>query len=347
MRMAKRTARMRDVAERAGVGLTTVSRAFSEPDKVSPETLRRIEDAVRDLGYTVNMNARSLRGRTSGMVLVLLPDIGNPFFSLVLKGIEEAARTTGRVILIVETQRDQASERSYTAQSYISQLDARRVDGLLVLDGSFPIEPLSEGNGRYPIVAVAERATGSLGYVGIDNMAAATAAVQLLAQQGHRAIAHLAGTPQTVTAIERLEGYRSAMHGLGLPVEDDFIEHGDFSIASGRSAARRLLTSGRLPTAIFAASDEMAMGAMYELKVAGLRIPDDISVIGFDDIEFSEVFDPPLTTVRQPRLDMGRVGMETLLRHLDRDEFVPYDNILQFELIERSSVGPPASSRSW
>lgn len=337
--MAKRVARMRDVADLAGVGLTTVSRAFSEPDKVSPETLQRIESAVRDLGYTVNMNARSLRGRKSGLVLVLLPDIGNPFFSLVLKGVEEAARATGRVILIVETRRDTTPAQSYTTQSYMSQLDARRIDGMLVLDGSFPLEPPSgTEDGRYPIVAVTERAaTEGLSYVGVDNVAAARAIVMFLARMGHRDIAHIAGTPHTVTATERLRGFRDALAELGRPAEAVTVEHGDFSIASGRAAARRILARAQRPTAIFAASDEMAMGAIHELKTAGLRVPQDISVAGFDDIGFSEVFDPPITTIRQPRQEMGRLAMEMVVRRLE-DDAPPEDAVLPFELIERASV---------
>lgn len=338
--MAKRVARMKDVADLAGVGLTTVSRAFSEPDKVSPETLQRIESAVRDLGYTVNMNARSLRGRKSGLVLVLLPDIGNPFFSLVLKGVEEAARATGRVILIVETRRDTTPAQSYTTQSYMSQLDARRIDGLLVLDGSFPLEPPTSGteDGSYPIVAVTERAAvDGLSYVGVDNVAAARAAVLFLARMGHRDIAHIAGTPHTVTATERLRGFREALTELGRSAEAATVEHGDFSITSGRAAARRLLGRARRPTAIFAASDEMAIGAIHELKTAGLRVPEDISVVGFDDIGFSEVFDPPITTIRQPRHEMGRLAMDMVVRRLEGD-VPPEDAILPFELIERASV---------
>ncbi len=338
--MAKRVARMKDVADLAGVGLTTVSRAFSEPDKVSPETLQRIENAVRDLGYTVNMNARSLRGRKSGLVLVLLPDIGNPFFSLVLKGVEEAARAAGRVILIVETRRDTTPEQSYTTRSYMSQLDARRIDGLLVLDGSFPIEPADQEDGQYPVVAVTERAaSGGLSYVGVDNVAASRAVVMFLARMGHRNIAHIAGTPHTVTANERLRGYRDALAELGRTEETAVIEHGDFSIASGRAAARRILARDRRPTAIFAASDEMAMGAIHELKTAGLRVPEDISVAGFDDIDFSEVFDPPLTTIRQPRQEMGRFAMEMVVRQLEED-ILPEETILPFQLIERASVAP-------
>jgi LacI family transcriptional regulator, repressor for deo operon, udp, cdd, tsx, nupC, and nupG len=335
--------RMRDVAKRAGVGLTTVSRAFSEPQKLSPETLRRIEVAVRDLNYTVDMSARSLRANMTGRILVMLPDIGNSFFSLVIKGIEEIAFSSRRIILIGDTRRGKAATQSQSTQSYTSQFDAGRVDGIILLDGSFPLATGLEAQGleAYPIVAVSERAnTPGLPYVGIDNRAAARDVVTFLAQMGHRDIVHIAGSPGNISAGERVNGFCEGLATVGVAVEPTRLEYGDYSIVSGRAAARRLLNRYPLPTAIFSSNDEMAMGAIHELKMAGLRVPQDVSVIGFDNLEFSEVFDPPITSIRQPQREMGRAGMQLVIGMLEGSREQPDDAILRHEIVARASSGP-------
>lgn len=335
---SKPSARMRDVAARAGVGLTTVSRAFSEPDRVSRDTLRRIEAAVRDLNYRVNMSARSLRAAMTGRILVMLPHIGNPFFARVLKGIEEVAFASGRIILIGDTHRDSVLRQPYSTQSFTSQFAAGRVDGLILLDGSFPVTAELHSGTAYPLVAVSERAAG-LAYVGIDNRAAAREAVGFLAKLGHRNIAHLAGPLGNVSAEERVAGFRQAMKSLGIDGDRALVERGDFSIMSGRAAAQRILNRYPRPTALFAANDEMAMGAIHEFKAAGLRIPDDMSIIGFDDLDAAEVFDPPLSSVRQPQREMGRTGMQILVDQLD-GKLTGGDVILGHDLVVRASTCP-------
>ena len=338
-----RRVRMRDVAERAGVGLTTVSRAFSEPQKLSPETLRRIEVAVRDLNYTVDMSARSLRANMTGRILVMLPDIGNSFFSLVIKGIEEIAFSSRRIILIGDTRRGKAATQSQSTQSYTSQFDAGRVDGLILLDGSFPLATGLEAKRleTYPIVAVSERAnTPGLPYVGIDNRAAARDVVTFLARMGHRDVVHIAGPRGNISAGERVNGFYEGLAALGVAAEPTRLEYGDYSIVSGRAAARRLLNRYPLPTAVFTSNDEMAMGVIYELKLAGLRVPQDVSIVGFDDLEFSEVFDPPITSVRQPQREMGRAGMQLVIGMLEGSCDQPDDAVLRHEVVARASSGP-------
>ena len=208
-------ATMRDVAETAGVALTTVSRAFSDPAKLSPNTLRRIASASADLNYTINLNARALRAKTSGVILVLLPDIGNPFFSLVLKGIEEAARESGRVLLIGDTGRDGA-----LAENYAGQIEARTVDGMILLDGRLPFRPGSWGRARMmqsPLVALSERvAEPEIPYVGIDNVAAAGDVAGFLADLGHRDVAHIAGPPASSLTEERARGFTAGAQDRGL-----------------------------------------------------------------------------------------------------------------------------------
>ena len=331
---------MRDVAETAGVALTTVSRAFSDPAKLSPNTLRRIASASADLNYTINLNARALRAKTSGVVLVLLPDIGNPFFSLVLKGIEEAARESGRVLLIGDTGRDDA-----LAENYAGQIEARTVDGMILLDGRLPFRPGSRGRARMmqsPLVALSER-VGEAGipYVGIDNVAAAGEVAGFLASLGHVEVAHIAGPSASSLTEERARGFLAGARNHGISMLGSV--EGDFSVASGREAGAAILRWRRLPTAIFASNDEMAMGAIHAVKAAGLTVPGDLSVVGFDDIGFCEIHEPPLTTVRQPRRAMGRAALDLVVARIEGRPLPERTITLHHRLIVRASAGPPPS----
>lgn len=330
---------MRDVADFAGVALTTVSRAFSDPDKLSPETLRRIESASAELGYTVNFNARSLRRKSSGMLLVLLPDIGNPFFSLVLKGIESAARESGRVLLIGDTGSDTA-----LADSCAGQLDAGALDGLILLDGRLPFAPGSRGRARLllsPVVALSERVEdAAVPFVGIDNIGAAREVAHRLADLGHERVAHIAGPHGNGLTADRSRGFAAGCAERRLTLVGE--ASGDWSIGSGEAAAADLLAGPNRPTAIFAASDEMAMGAMRAAAGLGLAVPGDLSVVGFDDIDVAAHHAPALTTVRQPRFAMGRAAVACLTARIAGGTRFPGPLILGHEIVERASAGPRA-----
>ncbi len=329
---------MRQVAERAGVALTTVSRAFSDPDKLSPATLKRIETATADLNYTLNLNARSLRRRSRGVVLVLLPDIGNPFFSQLLKGMEEAAREHGRVILIGDTGSDAGLR-----ESYAMQLQARTADALILLDGQLPFAPETAARAhllRSPVVAVSERVPeASIPYVGIDNEAAARDVAALLAGAGHRRVAHIRGTRGNMLTEERARGFAAGAKTQGLTLLGSV--EGHFSIEGGREAALAILGWPDRPTAVFASSDEIAMGAIHAFKSAGLRVPDDLSVIGFDDIDFAAIHEPGLTTVRQPRRAMGRAAVDLIANWTPGSSLVGHDVALDYRIVRRASLGPP------
>ena len=335
--------RMRDVAAMAGVSLATVSRAFSAPELLSAELRDRVEAAVRSLDYTPNLNARSLRRRSTDVVIVLLPDIGNPFFSVLLKGIEETARGAGLAILVGDTARDPELSAAYG-----QQLDARRADAMILLNGSLPFKnPRRRPASRvqHPVVVVSERIPGcKLPTVGIDNALAAREVVELLAKGGHRRIGHIGGPPDNILTKQRLQGYQEGLSAAALGRGgNDLIAYGDFTIDSGRAAARRLLHVSPRPTAIFASNDEMAVGAIIELKSHGLRVPDDVSVVGFDDIEFAGSYDPPITTVRQPRLEMGRVAMKLVIELLENRPLQQTEVVLKHELIVRRSTGTVAA----
>ncbi|MDX7951567.1 LacI family DNA-binding transcriptional regulator [Lichenihabitans sp. Uapishka_5] len=326
---------MRQVAERAGVALATVSRAFSAPTKLSPATLRRIEQASEDLDYTVNLNARALRGQGSGVILVLLPDIGNPFFSLLLKGIEEGAREAGQAVLIGDT----AGEPALRERSAL-QVQARAADALILLDGQVPFAAGSRGRARLlraPVVAVSERVRDEVvPYVGIDNVAAARDVATLLADAGHQHVAHIGGPDGSSLSAERAEGFRAGAAARGLSILGTVV--GRFTTESGRKAAEAILSWPQRPTAVFAASDEMAMGFIAAAQARGVSVPDEIAVVGFDDIAFSELFAPALTTVRQPRHAMGRAAADLVVRWRAGSR---RSVILPHEVVMRDSFGPP------
>ena len=317
--------KMEDIARLAGVSVSTVSRALAGSPKVTDDTRARIEAAVRQTGYVVNQVAQGLRLQRSRQLLVLLPTIANPFFGGVVQGGDEAAQAAGSGVLVGSTEGN-AKREAVLAR----QLHTGVVDGLILLTGRIPAT--LEGHvARGQVVAVSETIPGAtLPTVVIDNEAAAMAAVSHLRALGHVRIAHIAGPEGNVLTAQRAQGWRKAMAGeTVIP-----LVFGDFTIASGLAAMERLLAAPVRPTAVFCANDEMAIGALKAARTAGLAVPRDVSVVGFDDISFAAFTDPPLTTVRQPRREFGHAAVAALL-----DGVVPPR--LAFELILRASTAPP------
>jgi LacI family repressor for deo operon, udp, cdd, tsx, nupC, and nupG len=331
---------MKDVATLAGVSLATVSRTLSAAAEVSPRLSRRVEAAAQSLDYAVNINARGLRGKSSGLIVVLLPDIANPFFSVLLQGIEEQARSHDMAVLIGDTGVDRAIADTYWRRL----VDGQRADGVILLNGFVPFPPEKLAVADYPTVVVSERIAGlDAPVVGIDNVAAAFDAVSYLARLGHRRVAYISGPADNVLTNERRSGYQKAVEAHDLERFPEAIQPGEFSIRAGRVATARLLAATPRPTAVFAANDEIAIGAIMEAKAQGLRVPDDLSVVGFDDIEMGQICDPPLTTIYQPRREMGRKALETLARLIEAPGKQPGDTLLDHKLVVRDSAGPPAA----
>lgn len=318
--MTSRRLRMADIARIAGVSVTTVSRALSGSALVTEETRRVVADAVGRTGYVVNNVAANLRTQRSRQVLAMVPSIANPFFAAVLLGLEEALAEQGFSLLVGNTA-DVAAREADLAR----QLLTGNVDGLVLLTGRLPA-----GLEAARIVAISEHVPDPrVPSVGIDNFAAARAIVQHLRDLGHRDIAHIAGPSGNVLTDQRRRGYEAL---CGRPV----VVPGDFTIASGETAMATLLRGKSRVTAVFCSNDEMAIGAIKTAKAAGLRVPADLSVAGFDDIEFAAAYDPALTTIRQPRRDMGRAAAALLLDMLDGK---PADSVvLPATLIVRDST---------
>lgn len=305
-------ATIQDVARDAGVSTATVSRVLSAPELVAEATRARVMASVTNLGYQPNFAAKSLRTLRTEKILVTVPDISNPFFSQVIRGVEEAARAAGYSVLLGDTRHEAEREEEYAAM-----LLRREADGLIFLGHRLPqaLAPMvAKAGARTPIVNGCEYSS-DLGVSGahIDNARAAAEAMEHLYGLGHRAVGVITGPLASPLSRDRLAGVREAAEAAGRTAGLR-VAIGDFSIESGLREATDLLGAGERPTAIFCFSDEMAMGALEAIRRADLKCPDDVSLVGFDDIRFAQHLDPPLTTVSQP---MDRIGHEVVRLLLD------------------------------
>jgi LacI family repressor for deo operon, udp, cdd, tsx, nupC, and nupG len=335
----KHPLRIAEVAKLAGVSTATVSRALTTPEKLRPDTLARVTEAVRHTGYTPNRAARMLRARRTMLVLVVMPDIANPFFSDVLRGIDEGLSQHGYGSLIGNLDNSRAKESQLTNIALAGQ-----VDGLLLLNGRIPQggrRALSPGD--IPMVAICEAIPEApIPQVAVQNRDAARAAVAHLTALGHRRIAYLAGPPGNILELERRSGFCEGLANARIKECDALFYPGDFTFRAGVAAAAQFLSTRQRPTAVFSANDEMAIGFVKRVRSAGLAVPEDLSVVGFDGIQFSEFVEPTLTTFRQPRRELGYHGA-SLLVSVMRGEAIEPANVhrrLSVPLLERGSTGP-------
>lgn len=319
-----------DVARIAGVSTATVSRAISRPDLVSVETRAAVQAAIDSTGYRLNHAARNLRRRRTGGIVALVPNLANPFFSQILSGIASVLGPAGYNLLVADTE-------TAGADSLLDYAEPSRADGLIVLDGRLSADAL---RGRVPLVEACEWVPGLVApRIRIDNLAAAELAIGHLHDLGHRRIGHVTGPRGNVLTESRLTGTRAALAARRLALTDEATYSGDFSIESGQAVADTWLDQPATsrPTALFFASDAMACGFIGEVQHRGLSVPSDVSVVGFDDIELVAHISPPLTTIRQPRTDIGRRAAERLLATIVGDP-VDEDTILPVELVIRAST---------
>lgn len=325
---------IRDVARLAGVSVATVSRALSNPEKVSPESLEKVHNAIAQVGYRPNMLARNFRSARAYAVVVLVPDIANPFYSLFIRALEDRAQQKGYAVLLGDTRGTPERE-----MEYIRRVETRLADGIVQLR---PSSEKSQNNIPPDVPCVnacgCEYTTGPA--IRIDNRAAAKTMVNYLISLGHRRIGVISGLKDNPHAIDRLEGYKEAIAEAGIPFEKDLVAEGDFTMWSGLNAAFQFCNMKNRPTAIFSMNDEMAIGAMQTLKNQGIRIPEDMSVTGFDDIAYAKYSDPALTTISQPAEEMGKMAMDMLLKVIEGEPLSQRECVLPTEFIIRKSTGP-------
>lgn len=322
------------VADLAGVSVATVSRALKQPGKVTPQTRQRVMAAVQAVGFVPNAQARNLRRQSSEAVILLVRDIGNPFYLDIYKGVEEAALERGYRVLMGDARNDEAR-----MLRYVEMVRERHADGLILMTGGLPRSLLAQPGHLPPMVVALEHFPDlALPTVRIDNVGAACAAVEHLIGLGHRRIAHITGPVPEVLSEDRHTGYLKALAAHGLAAEPGLTVRGDFSLGSGRTAVRALAGRGMAFSAIFASNDEMAVGAINELRAHGVHVPRQVSVVGFDDIVFADAAEPPLTTVHQPRREIGRIAMNLLIGCLAPDRPPPQEIVVPTRLMVRGTT---------
>ncbi|MFH8223078.1 LacI family DNA-binding transcriptional regulator [Streptomyces sp. NPDC018057] len=327
------------VAARAGVGRGTVSRVINGSPQVSERSRAAVEQAIAELGYVPNRAARSLVTRRTDSVALVVPEaetrlFSEPYFSGIIRGVSTGLADAGMQLLLVLAQ----DEKEYARLA--GYLSAQRVDGVLMMavhgDDTLPdrLEELA-----VPTVLAGRRSHREpLGHVRADNSGGARTAVRHLLAQGRRVIGTITGPLDMDAAQARLDGYRTALADAGLPADEELIAGGDFTEEGGRAAMRELLRRRPALDALFAASDVMASGAVLELRAAGLRVPHDVAVVGFDDSIVARHIDPPLTSVRQPLEEMGRTMADLLLSEIAQRGTGHRAVVLPTELVVRESA---------
>jgi LacI family transcriptional regulator, repressor for deo operon, udp, cdd, tsx, nupC, and nupG len=326
-----------DVAERAGVSVATVSRVLNGHTNVRQPTREKVLAAVAASGYRINELARNLRTAESRLLLTVIPDFGNPFYAAIVRGIDSVARQNGYYTLLCDTGADPSRERSY-----FDLLRGRRADGAICLDPAAVQKALAEEASSLPWVACCEfDPDAPVPYVGIDNRLAAGDVVRYLIGNGHTRIALINSGHGYLYGRQRLAGYLDALRDAGIDANPAWhIELDSLDYEVGARAALQLtaLDTGQRPTAIFAVSDTLAIGVMNGIRSAGLRVPDDVAVVGFDDIAVAAHVDPPLTTVAQPMQTLGEKAAELLIKRL-RDPAAHVPGVLMpHRLIQRRSA---------
>lgn len=338
--LSQKTVTIQDVARAARVSTATVSRVLSSPTRVAPETRESVLEAIRQTGYRVNLAARNLRMKRAGAVLVLIPDLGIPFYSGLLAGISEGFACSDYSVLVSDTKTNPL--RTETLAGYFGD---GRIDGAICLDGKITQESLdlctAQGVDKNIVFLCEWVDSEAFPVIASDNADGARLAMRHLYELGHRRIAHVTGPEGNVLTISRRQGMMDERMRLGLAARSEHIIRGDFSLDSGYAAAQRILVMKERPTAVFCSADMVAFGLMAGLKAGGLDVPGDISVVGFDDIEMSEFYVPALTTIRQDRNMLGRRATEALLQRLARPNAHHGREPLEpVELVVRDSTGP-------
>ncbi|MEW6706460.1 MAG: substrate-binding domain-containing protein [Pseudomonadota bacterium] len=303
---------MLDVAREAGVSPSTVSRFLNGSPRVSPHKREAVERAIKKLDFKPNLFARYLKSGTTMTIGVLGQDIESAFFTRAMRGVEEGLAGTGYAPMIVTGHWNAAEEAER-----IRMLMARRIDGLVILTGHLADAQIVEFARHQPIVVTGRCLEApNVRSVGLDQEAGGHLATRHLLGLGHRSIAHIAGPQDQPDAAARRQGYLRALAEAGVKPDPALLVPGDFLEAGGLLAMNRLLDSGLPFTAVFAANDQLAFGARMALYRRGVRVPDDVSLVGVDDLPAAAYFTPPLTTVRQPIHEIGRRAASTLLRML-------------------------------
>ena len=330
---------IKDVARLADVSIATVSRYLADPESIRKKNRDKVEQAIAKTGYAPNTLAQNFRRGRTGIVMAVLPNVGDPFFTDVMRGIADVAGKKQYSILIRETEMNTLS-----LDEYSDIVLSKQADGIILLASICPVTPArdrpSEARNA-PIIVACENVTPELAElpgVRIDNVAAARQATQHLLDLGHSKIGFISGLSGSELTADRERGYLAAMREAGIEPAQGWIVEGNMTLDGARAATRALLNHSQAPTAIFCANDEMAMGCVSELRTSGLDVPGDISVMGFDDIRYASVTQPPLTTIAQPAREIGEHAMLRIIQAIEGEDIGTGIEIVPHRLIVRAST---------
>jgi LacI family transcriptional regulator len=325
-----------DVAREVGVSLMTVSRVVNHKDGVSPATRQQVLDAIERLGYRPSGIARSLATQQTGTLGLVVPDVANPFFSDVARGVEHVAYAENYNVFLCHTEEDPMRELTV-----LESLEEKRVDGLVLCSSRLDDGALQEALARYPaVVLVNRRLEGNgVGTVLVDDVMGGQLAAKHLLDRGHQAIGFLVGPPDSRSGHRRVQGYRAVLAATGLSCAPACMHNCSPTVESGRQATQELLTAYPELTALLCYNDLVAVGALRACVELGRQVPDDLAIVGFDDIPLAALVTPPLTTCRAPRYELGVQAMQLLLAQIEGGtEGGKTEIVLRPELIVRASA---------
>jgi len=325
---------IKDIAKAAGVSPSTVSRALSDHPRISTETKVRIHGLAEEMGYIPSLLARSLVTRDTATIGVVITSVSDPFLAHLVTSIEEVAQEQGYSVLMSSSYLDPDRELEV-----VGAFHGRRTRGIIVI-GSQIDTGYVQMHDRFPLPVVLTNCRAYPYSVSTDNLAGARQAVEHLVQLGHRKIAYIANRHSRRSNSDRLQSYQQVLAANGIPVDEDLIIEGDGTLRGGSVAAQILLSRSQPPTAVFCFNDMTAIGVFSSLQQARIRVPEEMSVVGFDDVEFATHCHPRLTTIRQPTNLMGQRLIHMLLALIQDQEGVGPE-VLPAEMVIRESTGPP------
>lgn len=327
---------LKEVAKKAGVSVATVSRVLNNRKYINTETRQKVEKAIKHFNYKPNRVAQRLRLKDGQRKLIglLVPDIQNPFYVDVVRGVEETAYARDHAVFVGNFAQDEQKEKMY-----LNIMKSESIDGLIAAPAhekdSEVVELVKAG---LPIVCVDRGLSDvDVDVVLVDNRKGAFDAVEYLIQCGHKRIAYIGGLPQIPTTMQRKEGYEDALRKYGLPVDPKLIRFGDSKHESGKKLTEELLELSKRPTALFTGNNLITLGALETIHNHKLKIPQDIAIVGFDDMYWSISLNPPLTAVRQPGFEIGKRAAEMLFQRVKEPDRSPVKLLLRTELIKRES----------
>lgn len=327
-----------EVAREAGVSTATVSRVINDRRHVREATRQRVEAAMDRLGYVANRQARGLAGGRSRVIGLLVHELGTSYFTQIIRGIDDAAAGIGYDLMLYTSHARREAEARHAAE-----MARGPVDGMIfvfAVDPSQYVDTLRRQGMPFVLLDHSQDLPG-VTFIAAANRSGARKAIDHLIDLGHQRIGFITGKPGVNSTRERLAGYRDALRAADIEFDEALVLSGDFLEAQGYAATQKLLVLEPRPTAIFTSADTAAFGAIKAIRDAGLSVPGDISVVGFDDIPEASLVMPPLTTVHQPLLEMGATAVRHLQRLMDEPDTAPCRAELQTELVVRESSGPP------